>query len=104
VWTASAVLARAAFIAGGYSMKAQGEVRYNLTDSFHLCGLIERAASMPKSGATHRRDIDGVADEAKALFCRAHKVLHPLQWEYENKPTCEQVRQALLRASEAGQE
>jgi hypothetical protein len=102
MWTASAVLARAAFIASHYDRKAQGEVRYNLTDRFHLCGLIERAASMPKSGATHRRNFS--ADEAKALFCRTHKVLHPLQWEYENKPTCEQVRQALLLASGAGQE
>jgi hypothetical protein len=99
-WAATFILKRAAFMADSYDRNAQGEVRYNLTDKFHLCGLIERASTMPKSGATHRRYLPGsLMDEAKAMFCRAHKVPHPSVWEWETKRTCEQVREALLHAS-----
>lgn len=100
-WTAAVILSRAAFIAGSYDRNALGEVRYNLTDKFHLCGLIERASTVPKSGATHRRYLPGpLMDQAKAMFCRAHKVAHPSVWEWEIKHTCDQVRDALLSAYE----
>ena len=98
-WNAAFVLSRAADIASQYDRNAKAEVRYNPTDSFHLCGLIERAGSTPKSGATHRRSIDGaVIDEAKAAFCRAHGVAHPSAWEWEDRRSCEQVKAALLHA------
>lgn len=100
------VLNRAAFIASRYDRNAKDDVRYNRTNAFHLCGLIERAATKPKSGATHRAYIDGqVIDEAKAAFCRAHGVAHPSVWEWAEKRTCEQVRDALhMAAYKAGRE
>jgi hypothetical protein len=93
------VLQRAAFIASQYDRKAKGDILYNQTPTFHLCGLIERAASIPKSGSTHRRTL-GIEpiDAAKAMFCRAHKVAHPQVWEDEVRPSCHQVRSALLHA------
>jgi hypothetical protein len=94
------VLDRAAFIANHHDRNAQGDVRYNKTDSFHLCGLIERAASVPKSGATHRRCMGSdLIDAAKAAFCRAHNVIHPSVWEWGEKRTWQQVQQALLQGS-----
>lgn len=100
MWTPAFVLRRAAFIAGSYDRKAKRDLRYNLTDSFHLCGLIERAGTVPKSGATHRRDAGGtVVDDAKAAFCRAHAVAHPQVWEDETRPRPHQVREALLTAA-----
>lgn len=97
---ASFILRRAAFIASQYDRNAQQDVRYNLTPSFHLCGLIERAASVPKSGATHRRTLGKeVIREAKAAFCRAHKVIHPDVWEWEHRRSPDEVRQALLLAA-----
>lgn len=101
-WTAAFILKRAAFIADSYDRNALGEVRFNLTDRFHLCGLIERASTTPKSGATHRRYLpDSMMGEAKAQFCRAHQVVHPSVWEWESKRTCQEVRDALTSASEA---
>jgi hypothetical protein len=96
------ILERAAFMSGGYDRNAKDEVLFNLTDRFHLCGLIERAASMPKSGATRRRRV-GDAAEAKAAFCRAHKVAHPDVWEWAEKRNAETVKEALLAAAEAAQ-
>jgi hypothetical protein len=104
-WSAAFLLKRAAFLSGQYDRKAKGEVLYNLTDGFHLCGLIERAGSIPKSGATHRRSVDRAAiDRAKAAFCRAHSVVHPQVWEEEARPSCDHVRQALLHAYEGEQQ
>lgn len=98
------VLGRAAFIASQYDRNAKGDLLYNRTPTFHLCGLIERAASKPRSGSTHRRSLGStVMDEAKAMFCRAHGVAHPQVWEWEERRTCQQVREALLHASEVGQ-
>jgi hypothetical protein len=78
------------------------QVLFNLTDAFHLCGLIERGASVPKSGATHRRPLHrSVAAEAKARFCRAHGVPHPSVWEWEQPRSIEDVRNALLKAVDA---
>lgn len=94
---ASFVLHWAAAKAGRYDRNAQGEVRLNVTDSFHLCGLIERAASTPRSGSTHRRSMGReVVAAAKAQFCRTHQVAHPSVWEWETKRTPDEVRQALL--------
>ena len=93
------VLERAAFIASQYDRNAKCDVLYNRTPTFHLCGLIERSASIPKSGSTHRRTLgSAVMDEAKALFCKAHSVAHPQVWEWEERRTCEDVRLALLHA------
>lgn len=95
------VLNRAAFISSQYDRNAKGDLLYNRTPTFHLCGLIERASSIPKSGSTHRRSLGGaVMDEAKAMFCKAHSVAHPSAWEWEDRRTCEDVRQALLVASQ----
>jgi hypothetical protein len=99
---AAFVLKRAAFIAASYDRDAKGDLRLNLTDRFHLCGLIERASTFPKSGATHRRYAVGSAlDEAKAAFCRAHGVAHPSIWEWEKRRSSAEVKQALLAAAEA---
>lgn len=69
------VLARAAFIASRHDRNAQGEVLFNLTEKFHLCGLIERAASLPKSGSAYRRTMGAeLIAASKALFCRANGV------------------------------
>src|SRR5690349_8280105 len=96
------VLERAAFIASQYGRKAKGDVLYNRTPTFHLCGLIERAASIPKSGSAHRRSLGtALIDEAKAMFCRAHRAVHPQVWEDETRPSCGQVRQALAVASQS---
>ena len=99
------ILTRAAALADRYDRAAKGDVRRNLTDAFHLCGLIERAASVPRSGSTHRRSVDSeIISEAKAVFCRAYKVPHPSVWEWESRRSCEEVARALHRASEvAGQ-
>ena len=99
-WSAAFILSRAADLAPLYDRDAKLEVLYNPTQGFHLCGLIERAASAPRSGATHRRSVDGrLIDQAKAVFCRAHAVPHPSAWEWESRRSCEQVKQALLHAS-----
>lgn len=93
------VLKRAAFISGGYDRNAKDVAVLNLTDRFHLCGLIERAASIPKSGSVYRRRVSG-AQEAKAAFCRAHGVVHPDVWEWAEKRNAETVKGALLAAAE----
>lgn len=96
----SEILRRAAFIANRYDRDAKGDLRFNLTPTFHLCGLIERAATIPKSGATHRRYIAAKAmEQAKAQFCRAHRVVHPSMWEWEQRRTPCEVRDALLTAA-----
>lgn len=96
------VLSKAANLASSYDRNASGEVLLNRTASFHLCGLIERAASLPKSGATHRRAMDsGLAQDAKAAFCLAHRVAHPASWEFEAKRSWQEVQSALLVASVA---
>lgn len=96
------VLLRAAALSCCYDRNAKAEVRLNATDAFHICGLIERAASLPKSGSTHRRTMGGpVIDQAKAAFCRANGVPHPSVWEWEERRSCENVRQALALAANA---
>jgi hypothetical protein len=101
--SAAFVLQRAAFIACRYDRNAKDEVLFNLTSSFHLCGLIERAASIPKSGATHRRRWPStVVQEAKAAFCRAHNVPHPSAWEWEARRTPGEVQEALTLAARHG--
>lgn len=95
------LLRRAAFMAGSYDRNAQGDTLFNGTDTFHLCGLIERAASFPKSGATHRKRVGAEhVEDAKAAFCRAHRVLHPLLWEWVNKPTPDMAGKALNAAAD----
>lgn len=101
--TPDLILKRAAFIAGQYDPRAADVVTLNRTDRFHLCGLIERAATVPKSGAVNRRlaaTREAVA-EAKAIFCHANGVVHPVLWEWFWKPVapCEEVRAALMRAA-----
>lgn len=103
-WTPSFILSRAASIAGGYDQQAKSDVLHNRTSGFHLCGLIERAASTPKSGSAYRRSIDGsYIDQAKAAFCHVHAVVHPQLWEDEKRPNIEQVRHALASAAGAGE-
>jgi hypothetical protein len=93
------VLKWAAYIAHRYDRSAKGEVLFNPTASFHLCGLIERAASVPKSGATRRRSWgEPLIQEAKAAFCRAHGVAHPDAWEWEQRRSPDEVRDALTAA------
>jgi hypothetical protein len=100
LWNAAFVLKRAAAIAGSYDRNAKAEVLSNLTERFHLCGLIERAASLPRSGATRRRSIGpSVIADAKARFCLAHNVPHPQIWEGMHNPTPQQVQDALLNAA-----
>lgn len=87
-------------MAGRYDRNATGEVLFNLTDKFHLCGLIERAASLPKSGATHRRKLSWCAvNAAKAQFCRVHRVAHPSVWEWEQRRSPNDVRVAMAVAA-----
>jgi hypothetical protein len=102
--TAAWVLGRAAKLADGYDRNAQGEVTYNKTDKFHLCGLIERAASLPKSGATHRRSMGAaLIDAAKAQFCLAHGVVHPSSWEWQEKRSAQDVADGLSYAAMIGE-
>ena len=99
LWTAAFVLERAANIAERYDRNAKSEVLSNRTNSFHLCGLIERAASVPRSGTARRRSIGPeVIAEAKARFCLVHNVPHPAAWELQGNRTWQEVRDALLNA------
>lgn len=94
---AAYILRRAAFISARYDRDAKFDTMFNLTDGFHLCGLIERAASIPKSGSTHRKrwPIE-VVHQAKAAFCQAHGVVHPSVWEWEARRSPSEVQAALL--------